>query len=308
MLPVVSLIYLLLVTCCLIQSTTSNNLETREVCDPGVFSGHCGNDQVIAMKSARYGRMRLGRCVKLDLGYLGCSSDVLSLFDVWCSGKPSCEVSVDSANEELFARRTCVVDISSHMEVEYSCIRVVTANAAKCRADGHVELTAAQGTLASHVTDDTGCGRLSTPWVLRTSPGQRVQISITDFGWTDDSQALTQPKCQRYGYISEPGLSVNQTLCGGLNRQRQIHLSSANNVIIQLIPVQKREWKSAFLLEYSVIGCPDMTPPANAWYKRDGSAAVIGCEWSEHSWHLKCEGNTWVGVVGNCTSGGKCHL
>ncbi len=31
---------------------------------------------------------------------------------------------------------------------------------------------------------------------------------------------------------------------------------------------------------------------------------MIGCEWSEHSWHLTCEGNAWVGVVGNCSDGG----
>ncbi len=54
-----------------------------------------------------------------------------------------------------------------------------------------------------------------------------------------------------------------------------------------------------------VEGCPDITPPAHAWYKRDGDSAVIGCEWSEHSWHLACDGSTWSGVVGNCSEPGK---
>ena len=32
---------------------------------------------------------------------------------------------------------------------------------------------------------------------------------------------------------------------------------------------------------------------------------MIGCESSEHSWHLSCEGNSWVGVVGNCSESGE---
>ncbi len=51
-------------------------------------------------------------------------------------------------------------------------------------------------------------------------------------------------------------------------------------------------------------GCPDLTPPAHAWYKRDGSQAVIGCEWSKKTWHLSCDGHSWNGVVGNCSKQG----
>ncbi|KAK2144209.1 hypothetical protein LSH36_776g00004 [Paralvinella palmiformis] len=55
---------------------------------------------------------------------------------------------------------------------------------------------------------------------------------------------------------------------------------------------------SIFNLE---LGCPDLTPPAHAWYKRDGDQAVIGCEWSHKTWHLSCDGHSWSGVVGNCS-------
>lgn len=34
------------------------------------------------MKSALYGRMRVGRCVKNDLGYVGCSANVLGVSDI----------------------------------------------------------------------------------------------------------------------------------------------------------------------------------------------------------------------------------
>ncbi|KAK2144220.1 hypothetical protein LSH36_776g02156 [Paralvinella palmiformis] len=49
------------------------------------------------------------------------------------------------------------------------------------------------------------------------------------------------------------------------------------------------------------LGCPDLSPPKHAWYKRDGDQAVIGCEWSQKTWHLSCDGRSWSGVVGNCS-------
>ena len=55
---------------------------------------------------------------------------------------------------------------------------------------------------------------------------------------------------------------------------------------------------------YLALGCPELKPPAHAWYKRDGSQAVIGCEWSQTTWHLSCDGHRWSGVVGNCSGPG----
>ena len=52
-----------------------------EYCPWETFKATCKEDEVIAMETARYGRMRLGRCVKNDLGYVGCFTDVLYLGD-----------------------------------------------------------------------------------------------------------------------------------------------------------------------------------------------------------------------------------
>ena len=48
-----------------------------------------------------------------------------------------------------------------------------------------------------------------------------------------------------------------------------------------------------------------MNPPEHAWYEREGELAVVGCEHSDTTWHLRCEGSRWNGVVGNCTGSGK---
>ncbi len=54
-----------------------------------------------------------------------------------------------------------------------------------------------------------------------------------------------------------------------------------------------------------MIGCQDIEAPENAWYKRSGDTAEIGCERNHNTWKLTCEDNVWVGVVGNCSAPGN---
>ena len=63
--------------------------ESRSVeyCDTEVFRPECGEGEAILLRTARYGRMRLGRCVETDMGYLGCATDVLRAADRRCSGE-----------------------------------------------------------------------------------------------------------------------------------------------------------------------------------------------------------------------------
>ena len=49
----------------------------REYCQWETFSAKCPDGEMLLMKNGVYGRMRLGRCVKNDFGYIGCGSDVL---------------------------------------------------------------------------------------------------------------------------------------------------------------------------------------------------------------------------------------
>ena len=49
----------------------------REYCQWETFSAECPDGEMLLMKNGVYGRMRLGRCVKNDFGYIGCGSDVL---------------------------------------------------------------------------------------------------------------------------------------------------------------------------------------------------------------------------------------
>jgi len=92
----------------------------------------CGNGEIIAVESARYGRMRLGRCVRTDYGYIGCSTDVTDVLVGRCSGRRRCQVvNIELLMiEVLFA--ACPADLVSYLEVNYSCIRGRSVSASLC--------------------------------------------------------------------------------------------------------------------------------------------------------------------------------
>ena len=60
-----------------------------------------------------------------------------------------------------------------------------------------------------------------------------------------------------------------------------------------------------YLYYILVVGCADLDTPAEAWYKRSRDNATIGCKQSAQKWHLRCEGNKWIGTIGNCSVTGK---
>jgi len=92
-----------------------------EYCDTEVFRAECTEGEVIVLDRARYGRMKIGRCVETDMGYLGCSSDVLQLADRRCSGRRVCEIRVPDA--ELETTNSCLNELKTYLEVSYTCVK-----------------------------------------------------------------------------------------------------------------------------------------------------------------------------------------
>ena len=52
-------------------------------------------------------------------------------------------------------------------------------------------------------------------------------------------------------------------------------------------------------------GCPDLEQPAHTHISRTHDTATVTCTHSPDVWYLTCEGDTWRGVLGNCTPAGK---
>ncbi len=79
----------------------------------------CAADQVVLMTAARYGRMRLGRCLSRDY-YVGCMADVIRHVDMRCSGHHGCVIKVP--DETLHEVQPCPKDILAYLEADYKCV------------------------------------------------------------------------------------------------------------------------------------------------------------------------------------------
>ncbi len=103
-----------------------------------------------------------------------------------------------------------------------------------CTSPVTVDASSSSVTLANHLTHKTGCGTHRAPWRVEAEPGQRINISMLDFGWRSEEFQSTPgtPKCSTYGYVLERTLGINKTICGGTSRQRQAYLSSSSSVDI----------------------------------------------------------------------------
>ena len=83
------------------------------------FNASCPHGSVIMMQQARYGRMRVGRC--LSTNYLvGCYANVLPYADAKCSGHHKCEISV--LDPQLVKFQPCRKDLMAYLEASYTCV------------------------------------------------------------------------------------------------------------------------------------------------------------------------------------------
>ena len=96
---------------CIVQS---------EYCEAETFRASCPLSTVIIIRRALYGRMRLGRCVLRDYGYVGCFADVVTHIDAVCSGRRACSVRIPDA--VLDRANPCPKDFKTYLLVSYDCV------------------------------------------------------------------------------------------------------------------------------------------------------------------------------------------
>jgi len=98
--------------------------EMQEYCQWETFNATCfAPNEVVLITAARYGRMRVGRCLPVDY-YVGCFADVLDHVELRCNGRPSCRISVPDA--ELFRVQPCRKDLVAYFEAAYRCVPGLT--------------------------------------------------------------------------------------------------------------------------------------------------------------------------------------
>ena len=85
------------------------------------FEAQCPENHVIVMTAAKFGQMKLGRCLDVDVGHLGCHGDVLDIMDAQCSGKRDCRVAVGS--QEMVLKSSCAKSLMQYLEADYRCVK-----------------------------------------------------------------------------------------------------------------------------------------------------------------------------------------
>lgn len=93
--------------------------DHHEYCEWESFNATCKRDEIIVMKTAKYGRMKLGRCVTKNYGHIGCGTDVMPYAEERCSGRRHCLISVIS----LHNKRSCPKDFKSYLQADYTCLK-----------------------------------------------------------------------------------------------------------------------------------------------------------------------------------------
>ena len=104
--------------------TTNIKPNLAEYCGREDFIAHCAGGDVIVMTRAVYGRMRLGKCITQDVGYLGCQTDVLGVMDDVCSSRDQCRVQpLLDLNFHSHIQNPCMGELMRYLEADFSCRR-----------------------------------------------------------------------------------------------------------------------------------------------------------------------------------------
>ena len=106
--------------------------RSEEICRWESLNATCPPHHVVVMESARYGRMKLGRCLNRNY-MIGCSGDVLKQADLRCSGRHNCTVRVP--DETFHEVQPCPKDVMAYMEASYSCLPVVNPPYKTCSSN-----------------------------------------------------------------------------------------------------------------------------------------------------------------------------
>jgi len=104
----------------------------NEYCQHETMKARCRwKSEIIVMISARWGRMKTGRCLNIhpnflsifgqDPLFLGCSEDVISVADRKCSGRSECDIRIP--DPELDTVTPCYPDQKSFLEASYTCVK-----------------------------------------------------------------------------------------------------------------------------------------------------------------------------------------
>jgi len=280
-----------------------------EFCRRDTFQAACPVGQVIVVDYAVYGQMHSGKCVPRD--HDGCNADVLRVLDQECSGRRQCNMRVTDGR--LMDANKCPDHVQPFLEVAYSCVSVISGKPFNmdCRDDGKIEIDDESFmTIPSSLVYSNRYGSNVCSWVIGGKPGQRVNVTIQDFGLLSLEQSYRNgmtTDCHKYATLvetheTEDGKKEEKThdICGGPHREKSIYLSEGHKLEIQYPDPVHTGIQPNYLLKIAVLGCPDPDMNGNIFQDRDGDRLALYCESTEQTSYLHCRGRTWSNEAPFC--------
>ena len=67
------------------------------------------------------------------------------------------------------------------LTIQNYVVPAITRPQDACIAQNEIEVTERSGYLASIVTDESTCGSIDAPWILKMSKGQTIDLELYDF-------------------------------------------------------------------------------------------------------------------------------
>ncbi|ELU00784.1 hypothetical protein CAPTEDRAFT_190616 [Capitella teleta] len=260
-----------------------------DICDGEALNLECPDSQVLLMKRAHYGRMQIGKCIRRDLGFLGCQSSVLGKMDSLCSGFQRCDM--PSINRKMFELDDgCSSEVYSYLSLSYECLTAEGLNSACAMSPPALPLSHSEAVIPKPSAHSLPCFA-SEPFSFRMQalPGQQINLTIIN---------LVSSDRQCFGVVVEGRTGQRSDVCSGSQREALVMLSNSEMLLLTL----DVEVSAKYMLKYQVIGCADVAPPVYGWVKRKGDVMEAGCHGNHKEWTLHCVGSQWEGRLNNCSS------
>ena len=139
--------------------------------------------------------------------------------------------------------------------------------AERCSTAKYLKLHHPTGYIASVVTEETGCGSQQNPWVITAQAGQKINITLFDFGISGNFNTSSNPGaitagnsnkrtnypvyCQQYARIEEKDVARSTIVCGGERREKNVYISVTNEVEVHVMNRRTIGQQHYFILKYN---------------------------------------------------------
>ena len=101
-----------------------------------------------------------------------------------------------------------------------------------CISSHEIQVSGPAHFLSSVVTETSQCGLHGNPWTLHAQKGQKIQLKLIDFAWTNQTVQDSNVCSKKYGYILNTNTDDIINICGGREKERIIYASEWHKLLI----------------------------------------------------------------------------